>query len=259
MIRKYNRRLLEVFTTKLVFDLKSEASRFYLSYFWWILEPALYVALFYVIFGVLLLRGTEDFLVFLLCGKIPFLWFSKSVTSASGAIMEGRGLINQVAIPKQFFPLLVVSQDLVKQVFVFALLFVFLLLYGSEPHVSWLFVIPIAITQLVLITAASLVAASITPFLPDFRYIVSTTMMMLMFSSGIFYSYKDVIGEEYQRLFLMNPLANLIVNYRRAIIDGAAPDWQSLAAISSASAIAIVLIWRVYRRFDTTYARLVIQ
>ena len=124
--------LVEVFFTKLVLNLKSEASKTYLSYVWWLLEPALMVGVFYLVFAVFLARGTPDFMIFLVCGKIPFLWFSKSISNASKSITSGRGLINQTSIPMPFFPMLVVFQDAFKQSIVFMFMFGFFAIYGLE-------------------------------------------------------------------------------------------------------------------------------
>ena len=251
--------ILEVFFTKLKFNLKSETKRTHLSYIWWVLEPALYVAMFYVVFSILLNRGTNDFLVFLLCGKIPFLWFSKSVTNASNSIVAGKGLILQIAIQKPFFPLLVVAQDLVKQLFVFTLFLVFLAAYGVEYSANWLYILPVIITQLLLIIACALLASAIIPFIPDFKFLIATGMMMLMFASGIFYSYKDVLQERHQELFLMNPLANLFKNYREVLLENIAPDWMALSTISLVSLLMIIVMNAWFNKTDATYARLVTQ
>ncbi|MEQ8515100.1 MAG: ABC transporter, partial [Chromatocurvus sp.] len=58
--------------------LRADASRFFLGYIWWVLEPLLYVAVFYVVFVLILQNRQENFLVFLMCGKLAFIWFSKS-------------------------------------------------------------------------------------------------------------------------------------------------------------------------------------
>jgi len=251
--------LTEVFFTKLVFNLKSEASKTYLNYLWWILEPALLVGVFYIVFGVFLARGGEDFLVFLICGHIPFAWFSKSVSNAANSILDGRYLISQIAIPKPFFPMLVVFQDAVKQAVVFALMFVFLVMLGVHAGWAWLGVVPVILTQFLFICGIAMVVAAITPLIPDFVYLVATAMTMLMFGSGIFYNYTDVLLPEHQKLFLMNPVASLIMNYRQVLMDNQPPDWGTLSSISIVS-IAVILIMTVfYRRFGTMYARLVLQ
>jgi lipopolysaccharide transport system permease protein len=81
----------------------------------------------------------------------------------------------------------------------------------------------------------------------------------MMFVSGIFYSYKDVILEKHQALFLLNPVANLLKNYRQVLMDNSQPDWMALFSISSVSLVAIGAMFIFYRKFDTAYARLVLQ
>jgi lipopolysaccharide transport system permease protein len=185
--------LVDVFFTKLRLNIKSEVSRTYLGYLWWILQPALYVLVLYAVFGVFLARGGENFVAFLVCGQVPFQWFSQSLMNSCNSLFAGRGLANQIAVTKTFFPLLSVFQDLVKQGVVFLLMLFVLTLYGFEPALSWIFVIFIVIVQLLFITACALVASAITAFIPDFRYLVSTATILIMFCSGIFYSYKEVI------------------------------------------------------------------
>ncbi len=251
--------LIEVFFTKLNLNLKSEASHTYLSYVWWVLEPALMVAVFYLVFAVFLVRGRQDFVIFLVCGKIPFLWLSKSATNASRSIISGRGLINQTSLPMPFFPMLVVFQDAVKQMVVWLFMFIFFALYGMEVSWVWLSVIFVMLTEFLMISATALLFAAITPFLPDFKYLVSTAMMALMFGSGVFYSYKEVLLPRHQHLFLMNPLANLIKNYRQVLMDNSLPDWSALVSISVVSAILIIVMILYYRKTGTVYARLISQ
>lgn len=217
------------------------------------------VTVFYLVFTVFLSTGTSDFVILLICGQIPFMWFSKSVTNSSGSILVGHGLINQIAIPKPFFPMLDVFQDALKQTVVFSLMLIFLTLYGMEVSMVWLSLIFVILTQFLLIIAISLLVAAITPFLPDFKFLVDTGMLALMFASGVFYSYKDVLLPEHQQLFLMNPVANLIRNYRLVLMENTPPDWSALAYISLGSVALIIVMTLYYRKTDTIYARLTIQ
>ena len=123
-------RFWQLVIIKVRFNLRSEATQSYLSYAWWILEPLLQMGVYYIVFDILLRRGGEDFVPFLLCGIVPWLWFSRSVNNSSRSIVQGKGLISQTYLPKPFFPLVIIGQDLVKQQFVFLLLFGFLLYFG---------------------------------------------------------------------------------------------------------------------------------
>lgn len=249
------RHWVSVFLTKLRYNLKSEASATYLGYAWWLLEPALYVGVLYLVFGTFRDRGGTDFVIFLITGMLPYLWFQKSVTNSALAIRGGRGLINQIAIHKAFFPLLVVAQDLIKQAFVFVLMFVLLLQLGLSPQPAWAYFPFLALVQLLVVVAGALMVASITPFIPDFRYIIATGMTLVMLMSGIFFDYERYVLPQHQTLFLLNPMARLLKNYRQVLIDGAQPDWLALSILALVCIGIIAVMFRVYRLADTAFAR----
>jgi lipopolysaccharide transport system permease protein len=256
---RWNLQLTEVFFTKLRLNLKAEVSKTYLGYAWWVLEPALYVAILFLVFGTFRGRGSENFVAFLVCGTIPYLWFQKSVMNATSSIIAGRGLINQVAISKAFFPMLVVFQDIVKQAFVFGVMFCFLIAYGIEPGWAWLFFVSLVAVQLLVIIAGALFVALVTAYIPDFKFLVTTATMLLLFCSGLFFNYEDVILEKHHDLFLLNPMARLIKNYRQVLLDHSQPDWLALCLVALVSIAAIGLLLTAYRKADTSLARLVVQ
>ncbi|STL59830.1 Uncharacterised protein [Escherichia coli] len=63
--------------------------------------------------------------------------------------------MNQVHISKIFFPLTFILQDALKQILVFILLFIFLVLYGYDYTLGLLWIIPVIFVQLLLIVAFS--------------------------------------------------------------------------------------------------------
>ena len=90
--------------------LRADAARYFLGYLWWVLEPLLFVGVFYVVFEVILHSGRADFLVFLMCGKLVFIWFSKSVNQAANSITANKGLIGRINVTKTLFPLAVIQE-----------------------------------------------------------------------------------------------------------------------------------------------------
>ena len=201
-------------------SLKAEASRFYLSYLWWVLEPLLFVLVFYVVFSVILTSRTENFLLFLICGKIPFLWFSKSVTAASNSIVQNKGLISQLDIPKALFPYGAVQEALYKQWPVFGVLLGVVVAYGLLPEVNWFWLLPLIIVQYLLILLCSLVGALLVSFIADMRILINMGMIFLLFCSGIFWDIRSIENIELQQLMLViNPLLFLIDSYREVLIN----------------------------------------
>lgn len=142
------------------FQLKAEARRFALGYLWWVVEPLLYVAVFYVVFVKLLGNQRSDFLVFLAVGKLTFIWFSKSINQAAMSLVNNRGLIGQVNLPKHLFPLSIVQEGLYRQLAVFAFLLLFVMGSHYSPQISWFWLLPIAALQYLLIVSSQLASST---------------------------------------------------------------------------------------------------
>jgi len=251
-------RLLELIWTKARFNLRSEVQRNYLSYGWWILEPVLHMIVYYLVFGFLLQRGSENYPVFLLTGLIPWLWFSKAVSGSSNSIIAGQNLMLQVGIPSVVFPLVSLLQATLKQIPVFILLLGFVWLVGYTPDSHWWALLPVIIVQALLTMAFACAVAAIIPFARDLSYLVPTGLMLMMFMSGIFYDYRS-ISPEWQSLFLSNPLAFLLKSYRDIFVDGVMPDFQMLAWWGLGSVIASVLLLLAYKRLRYVYPRIVME
>lgn len=251
-------RLLELIWTKATFNLRSEVHRNYLSYGWWVLEPLLHMVVYYVVFGLLLNRGGENFPVFLLTGLIPWMWFMKAVSSSSNSILVGQNLMLQVGVPSIFFPLVILLQATIKQLPVFLLLIGFVWFQGYPPGMHWWGLVPVVVVQTILTIAFACAVAAVIPFIRDLSYLVPTGLTFLMFLSGIFYDYRN-ISADWQELFLLNPIAFLLKCYREIFIEGVTPDFVTLTWWGLGSAVMCLLLILAYQRLRYVYPRIVME
>ncbi|GAP74595.1 o-antigen export system permease protein RfbD [Pseudoalteromonas sp. SW0106-04] len=199
--------------------LKSQANTLVLSYLWWVIEPLLYVVLFYFVFKYVLYRGGEDFFIFLMVGKIPFLWFSKSVTSGANSLVENRGLIAQRIVPKYMFPFVNCQEASYKQVIAFAVLFSVLIASGYAPTSNWWQLIPLIVLNYLLICGVAVLFSVFVSYAADFRMVIQLFMMGLMFTSGIFWDVNMIQDQSIKEfLLILNPVAALIDGYRQVLM-----------------------------------------
>lgn len=252
------RRFLELVWTKAIFNLRSEVHHNYLSYGWWVLEPLLHMIVYYVVFGLLLKRGGENFPVFLLTGLVPWMWFMKTVSGSSNSIIAGKNLMLQVGLPSITFPLINIIQSSLKQLPVFILLFGFIWLQGYSPNSYWWFLIPVIFVEAILIVAFSCLVAAIIPFIRDLSYLVPTGLAFTMFLSGIFYDYRT-ISPDWQSLFLLNPVAFLLKCYREILMEKTQPDLVTLSLWGIGGITACVILVFAYQRLRYIYPRVVLQ
>jgi lipopolysaccharide transport system permease protein len=249
----------KVFASALLFkaqsEMKAEVSTYYLNYFWWILEPMLFMTVLYVIFGVLFQNDIEYYPAFLLSGLVSWNWFNRTVSNAAGSIVSGCGLMSQINIPKVFFPLEVFLRDAMKQLIVLALLLIFLFFYPSPISATWLLLPLLLVIQAILVLGCAILCAAVVPHVPDLKPLIATALMMMFFGSGIFFDIEKIEFATYREIMYYNPMATIITSYRDILVYSRMPDWGHLAYASVVSFLllgaALAAIWRL----DKTYVR----
>jgi len=200
--------------------LRADASQLWLGYLWWVLEPLLFVAVFYLVFGVILGSSRADFLSFLIVGKLPFQWFSGGVNASANSIVSAQHLIAQAPVPKALLVLSRVQQISYKQFAVFAFLLVYATLSGSEVTHAWLWLPLVVLVQYVLVATCALMAAVMVCFAKDFGKLIQFGTMALLFCSGIFWDVRSLSPDLQWWVFTFNPLAFLLDAYRQIILYG---------------------------------------
>lgn len=244
--------------TKAKMTLKAELSKLYLSYLWWLLEPLFFVLTFYLVFDVLLGYGQKDYIVFLMCAKIPYLWFSKTVTQASGSIMAERWIISHIDISKTIFPYATIQVSLYKEWPVFLLLFALCYLSGYTPNLSWFNLIPLLILEYLLIVFCSLILALLVCYADDVRMVINMVMMLLMFVSGIFFDLSQIKHPIGSYLINYNPLAFICDSFRSVLMGTKAYSMSTYWAYVLLFSLGIVVMHFIYSKYSRVISAKVI-
>lgn len=230
-------------------SLRADATKFILGYVWWILEPMLYVGVLYVVFTIILTNRQPDFLMFLMTGKLAFIWFSKSITQAGSSIVNGRGLVGKINVPMSMFPMSVVQECMYRQIAVFAFLLVVLVFNGYSPTFTWIYLIPVVAVTYIMILSLGMLAAGIVTVVRDFQPIIGLSMIFLMFTSGIFWDVRSLNDPAKTELLLsVNPLAFILDAYRQVLMYATPPDMFHLLSIGAGFGALLCVAVMILRR-----------
>lgn len=246
---------VELILYKTYADLRAEAAKTYINYLWWVIDPLMAMAIFYLVFGVLLQREQDGFVAFLLIGLILWNWYRQSIVHAGGALIAAKAVMGQVHVPKHVFPTSVLLTDLTKFAVVFALLLAFLWLSGYPITPAYLALPAVLLTEMLLLTALGFFLAALSPYAPDLRFVADNLLMLQFFASGIFFSPGD-IPAHLLSLFYLNPMAGLIADARSILMEGDWPNWSRLLMTALASGLALAAAIALIRRWDQDYPRL---
>jgi len=219
-------------------DFKVRYRQTYLGVFWALLQPLAAMSVFSVLFGKLvgISSNGAPYPLFVLCGLVPWNFFSRSVGSMTGSLLSNQELVKRVYFPRIIIPISVMATCLTDLLIGFALVFVALLIFGYLPSGQILF-LPAFI--LILAAAAAGLGLALSAFNVRFRdigYLVPFGLQLLLFMTPIVYP-SNLVPPLWQPLYSLNPVVGVVEAIRWSVL-GTPADWFAIA-ISSISALAI--------------------
>lgn len=235
-------------------DLIAETRRGYLGILWWVIEPVIYMSVFYLIFVIVFNRGGENKVYFLLTGLVVWKWFSAAMMQSSTSILANEGLIRQVYIPKIVFPSMAIMSATMKFLIVFVMLIGFLLISGLSPAFSWISIFAVMLSQFLLMLSVGCVLSVFVPFFPDIKIIIENGLLLMFFMSGVFFDISTASPGVKTYLYL-NPMVGIIENYRNVLLHNAWPDWSFLAIVIMASLVMLFVGVSLLIRYDRQFAK----
>ncbi|WP_105103984.1 ABC transporter permease [Microbulbifer pacificus] len=254
-LKKHHR---DIVFYKALCNLRSEASKTYLSFLWWIIEPLFSMAIYYFIFGVIFQKGTDDFVPFLLVGLVVWQWFAQCVNHCSVSINQNQALISQVNFPKLVLPSINVVMDTFKFSIVFSLLLIALWGMGYPPTITYIYLPVILVLQFFLNYACGLIASSLIPFVPDLSNLIPHLLRLGMYGSGILYAVSS-LPQSIQSVLAYNPMVWIIQSYRDVLMYNNAPDTSSLAIYTGSVFCLYTLARLLICKLNPVFARALMQ
>jgi lipopolysaccharide transport system permease protein len=236
-------------------ELIAESRRGYLGILWWIIEPIMYMSVFYLVFVVIFQRRGDDQVLFLLTGLVVWKMFAASIPQCAMSIQSNAGLVRQMYIPKLLFPIMAVIKNAIKFFIILSLLIAFIALMGKEVNAAWVALPLLIAIQLLLIVAAGMVLAAVVPFFPDFKMLIDNGMMLLFFLSGIIFDISNA-PEKVKFYLSFNPVLIVVEGYRDILLSGVWPNVYHMSLISVFSLAVLVMGIYMMRKYDRVYAKI---
>ncbi|MGB4659807.1 MAG: ABC transporter permease [Mobilitalea sp.] len=223
-------------------DIKLKYRSSYLGILWTLIEPILTTFVLTIIFSNLLGREEKGFPVYILTGRLLYTFFANSTKSAMKSIRSNSAMIKKVYVPKYIYPFSTVLSNYIIFLISLIVLFFAAFVFKIMPTVYLVqVIIPLGLL-LVLSLGCGMILATMAVFFRDLEYLWSVVLMLVMYTSSIFYHVEDLDMGSLTWVFNLNPLYLIIVNFRDAVF-GRPMDNNALiiSAIYSFGSLAIGL------------------
>src|SRR5699024_7229960 len=216
-----------------IYSLKSQYANHYLGLFWNILQPAMQVGLYYVVFG-LGLRGDRGdvgelpFIVYLITGLFPWLFISGTINATSNAIQGQLSLVTKMKFPSSTLITMAVVNNLINLIVTsIIVLFVSIINDYSNP-LHYIGVLYFVFASVALTSAIGLIMSTLVILIRDMRNILQNIIRMFFFVTPIFWSLNEA-STLMHTISAFNPFAYLVMNYRAALVLQEAPLYGDMS------------------------------
>lgn len=194
----------------------------YLGAIWSIIRPILFIAVIWFIFGVGFKSKPTDsdtpFILWLLCGLIPWFFFAEAFNKGSRAIVSNAYLVKKVAFRLSILPIVKILSSLIIHIIFLVLLLAVCVLYNYKPTIYWL-QIPYYLTcNILLLLGLGWLTSALRVFIKDIGEIISVIIQFGFWLTPIFWSL-SLIPSSYHAFVKLNPMYYIIDGYRSSLLE----------------------------------------
>ncbi|MCA0172799.1 ABC transporter permease [Bacillus sp. RAR_GA_16] len=239
-----------------VSELKSNTARTYLGTLWWIVDPILYMAIYYFLVGIVLNRGGDDYAVYLFTGLIPLKWATACMVDATTAISSKARILQQVYVPKLTFILVRLGVNTFKFLVSSVIMVLFLYFSGVELTVNALNFFILIVFNLLLLLPIMIIMAHIGVYLKDIKNMMQYISRTLLYLSPVLFRMESVPANIRDLLYL-NPFTDFLVSYRNIFLYQGQPLWDNLFIILGLSLVLLFIGLRILNKYDKQYAKVI--
>jgi ABC-2 type transport system permease protein len=201
-----------------------------LGYLWALMGPLLLFGVLYLVFSKFLRFGDSipHYRDLLLANIVLFRFFSEATSSAVRAVVDRESLVRKMHFPRMAIPLAVVVTSMLNLAANMVAVFVFILIDGVEPRWTWA-LMPLVLIALVLFTAGvAMVLSSLYVSYRDVQPIWNVFTQLLFYGTPILYVI-DTVPQSLHKVLMANPLAAIIEQTRKWLVDPSAPSFAHAA------------------------------
>lgn len=235
-------------------DLKGRYKGSILGFAWTFLNPLLQLAVYTMVFSVIMRSGIKDYYLYLFVALVPWIFFSTSISGGAGCIRAQGGMITKIYFPREVVPISYVTSQFVNMLLSLIVVFAVLLFAGKTMNIEALLFLPlIMVIEYLIALGMTMLISAVTVYWRDVEYFVGIVMMAWQFATPVMYGL-DQIPQALVPYFNLNPMTPVIVAYRDILYYGRMPQFGTLLSAVIFGFVVFVIGWFVFSKLKKHFA-----
>ena len=235
-------------------DLRGRYQASVLGFLWTFIVPLCQLAVYTVVFSIILKSTVEKFYLYLFVALIPWNFFSSCLTGGSSCIIQQQSLVNKIYFPREVIPVAYVTSSFVNMLYCEIVVFLVALLSGVAFNPLGLLCLPLVMAvEYILALGITMIMSSINVYFRDLEHILGIISMAWMFMTPIMYDL-SIVPANLMWIFKLNPMTSIVTAYRDILYAGSVPSLGTLGVSLGMGIIFLVVGFAVFRKLKKRFS-----
>jgi len=204
-------------------DFKKRYAGSYLGAVWAMVQPVVTVAMYYVVFDVIMGTGNamvpdKPYVLFLTAGLVPWFYFNEALNNGTNALLEYNYLVKKVVFKISVLPIIKIIAATFIHVFFVLVMLVIAAIYGYYPSIYMIQLVYYSFCLFVFVLGLCYSTCAIMVFFKDIGQIISILLQIGMWATPILWDV-NTLSPTVQMIVKINPLVYIVNGYRTAIFE----------------------------------------
>ena len=206
-------------------DIKKRYAGSSLGIIWAFAQPLVTIIIYWFVFQIGLRSVAPGqytnmpFLVWIMCGFIPWFFFSEAWASASNCLFEYSFLVKKVLFKIELLPFIKIVSSMFVHVFFIDLIFIFFATYGYTVNIYNLQIIYYVLCEVIFVYALVLITSSIAVFIRDTLQVIGILNQIFFWTIPIVWMESNISNQIILRILKLNPIYYFVEGFRNSMID----------------------------------------
>ena len=243
----------ELLKTSISKDIRGKYKNSVLGIIWSFLNPLLQIAVYAIVFPLIMKSSLPNYTVFLCCGLIPWNFFSAAISRTSFTMIENGNIIKKVFFPREILPISVTTSEAINFIISTIIILAFVLGYGMGISKFIIFYPIVLLVQYFLLIGISFIVSSVTVYFRDLQHFISIALQLLFYATPIVYA-PGQIPESFQWIIQYNLMTYVINGFRAIFYYKQMPDLSSLAIVFAISIALCFIGYFIFHKLQKRFA-----
>ena len=204
-------------------DFKKRYAGSYLGAVWAMVQPVVTVAMYYVVFDVIMGTGNamvpdKPYVLFLTAGLVPWFYFNEALNNGTNALLEYNYLVKKVVFKISVLPIIKIIAATFIHVFFVLVMLVIAAIYGYYPTIYMIQLVYYSFCLFIFVLGLCYSTCAIMVFFKDIGQIISILLQIGMWATPILWDV-NTLSPTVQMIVKINPLVYIVNCYRTAIFE----------------------------------------